>query len=388
MFIYKSINKKIIYNLALFYQMLMPSFLSLNILMSVKGAGIFVIENYKNNLVAVLFGKHNEEYSDLGGVLDPGEKAAFTACREAREESANLIKIEPNELKQIAIPINHLSYRSYVIYVTNLNETDYQHNIKKILKDCKQHAWKENDSMTRILLDDLLETVIEGFDTVHDINDRKINIRARTIAIVKTGMAIFKSLYSKIPHKLYQNVTLDSKMNCLIGTYTYTLSPNIPKTTQALPLKRSHRYAIYVVPNLKGEHINFNKCNELGGLHVTLVGFSADHPQIKQNLEYLSQSGNNVWKINKKTMRIDNNALYFDSETLNKAAKYLARNSFQKVKGKKFSGIDWHLTINCPITENIINVLKKVSWSFVAVRENIDQTYTLFEKYIVKEFDA
>jgi hypothetical protein len=351
-----------------------------------NGAGIFIVENYKNNLVAVLFGMQSAhgitEYNEPGGSIDFGEKTEETACRETREETANLIKILPHELLNISTPIIIHKYISYVIYVNKLITKDYYHNVNLIFNECKQHHWKENNSMVRVNLNSLINNAINNINIINDINGNKISVRDRTIEIAKKfNDGILAKL--NLPISLNKNITLNSKMLCLIGTNTYTIQQHIPQRQIAIPQKQKYKYAIYVVPNLKGKDKILHQCNKIwSGLHITLVGFSANHPPIEQNLKILSQRGIKSWKIDTSTISITNNTVYIRSKTLNKFAKSLTKNSFQNVKGKRFSGNPWHITFNnCIIPINIANVLKKVSWSFVIVRDNNDETYTWIKKY-------
>ena len=69
------------------------------------GAGILIMELYKSNPVIILFGFNKTNFSDPGGLLNIGETPEMGACRECREETANLINIQPNELLQFGIPI-------------------------------------------------------------------------------------------------------------------------------------------------------------------------------------------------------------------------------------------------------------------------------------------
>lgn len=352
----------------------------------IKGAGILIIENYKNNLVVTLFGNKGKEYSDLGGTVDPNENYVVTACREAREESANLIKIEPNELKKIGIPITFMSYKVYIVYVKNLNMKAYQQNVKKIFQECNKRVWKENNDMVRIPLNKMLDAIKKNKKEVNDIDNKKIQIRGRTIKIIEKANKILRNMDKQIPHLLHQNVTLDNKMQCLIGTYTYTLKKQNPKTQKSTPQKSIHPYAIYLVPHLKGKEKELHKCNqEKGGIHIELVGFSKNHPPIKPNLEYLSKIGKDQWKINGESIRIKNNAIYFDSNTLDKIASYLTQNTFQKVKGERFSKVDWHISMNCAITEKMLKIIKNTTWSLCIVRENDNKTYTWIDKYRVNK---
>jgi hypothetical protein len=345
------------------------------------GAGIFIVENNNNNLVAILFGNKGHEYSELGGVIDPGETPEETASREAKEESANLIQIKPHELKQISIPILHHKYMSYIIYINKISARDYYHNVKLVFGKCKPHVWKENSSMVRIDLQNLIQNSMANKNIMKDIDGNLIRVRDRTIGIVKKAINTFSNL--KNPITLHQNVTFTSRMSCLIGTYTYTIQQNIPQIQQLQNKTKS--YAIYAVPNFKNKDKHLHNCNiKWGGLHVTLAGFSPLHPQIKPFLQMLSRVGRKIWHINTNNIRIKNNTIYFNSRTLDKVANALANNGFNKIKGKKFSGVDWHITFeDCKIPPNIMNILAFVSWSFIIVRDNNDGTYSWLEKYTI-----
>ncbi len=185
------------------------------------GAGIFIIENYKGNLVAVLFGNKGRNYDDPGGLIDPGETPIETACRETREETANLIKISPDELHKISHKIIYKNYVSYVIFVENLSSKDYYHNINLVFGKCKPHFWKENSSMIRIDLQRLIKNTLANNDIVKDINGNYVKIRGRTLGIVKNAFPFLANL--KCPTRLKRNKTIKSRMACLIGTYTYTV---------------------------------------------------------------------------------------------------------------------------------------------------------------------
>lgn len=189
------------------------------------GAGIFIVQNYKNKNVVVLFGKNHKDYNEPGGIIDPGETPEEAACRETREETANLIKIKPHQLKKIGTPIRHHNYLSYIIYIKNLSLKDYYHNINLLQRKCnrrKHHHWMETDTAKRIDLDVFIKYVLADKNIIPDINGKMIPVRNRTIGIIKKGLNDFEKL--KNPVKLNDKVTVMSKMKCLIGTYTYILN--------------------------------------------------------------------------------------------------------------------------------------------------------------------
>jgi hypothetical protein len=189
------------------------------------GSGIFIIENYKNKRVVVLFG-NDEEYNDLGGKIDHGESSIDSACREAREESCNLFKFKPEQIRNISVPVQHRNYMSYFIYIKNLSLKNYYHNKNIIYGNCDRnihHYWMETNKAARIDLDVLIENSLKNNNIMYDINGNKIQVRMRVVDLMNN--AIKKGVFNKliIPKDLYPKLTIQSKMKCLIGTHTYVL---------------------------------------------------------------------------------------------------------------------------------------------------------------------
>lgn len=189
------------------------------------GSGIFIIQNYKNKKVVVLFG-NDIEYNDLGGTIDYDETSLDTACREAREESCNLVNFKPEQIKQISYPVQYRNYVSYFVYINKLSLKDYYYNKKIIYNNCdknKYKHWMETNKATRIDLDILIKNSLIYNNNVYDIRGKKIQVRNRVIDLIKKAyqMGIFYKL--DVPIDLYPKITFDSKMKCLIGTRTYIL---------------------------------------------------------------------------------------------------------------------------------------------------------------------
>lgn len=355
---------------------------------NLTGAGIFIIENYKNHIVATLFGNHGRSYSEPGGRIDPGESPEVAACRETREETANLIRIFPQELQQYSKPVIHNQYMAYIIYLKDINSQLHRHNVHKIFQDCGDHSWKENSSITRIPLRTLVEVALRNTHYATDLQGGIVNISDRTLGIVRKSIQILNNIsFSLFPLQLHVNMTVASRMSCLIGTYSCTVKPIQPPAQINLinqtPTK--YRYGVYIVPKLKPDNQKLHDCNpKWGGLHVTLLGFSSKHPDLRRNIKKTSRAGMNKWRMDTKTIEVRNNAVYFRSATLDKVANHLSKSGFQKIKGKFFSGLDWHITFaDCQIPHNIDEILKRVSWSFVIVKEENNGTYSWVKKYKV-----
>jgi hypothetical protein len=187
------------------------------------GAGIFIIELYKSIPVVVLFGFDKTNFSDPGGLLEIGETPEMGACRECREETENLINITPDELSKISIPIISGQYKSYAIYIQNINVRDYIKNVTQIFNTCSSMCWKETNTITRINLYDIINSAQKFSSYVYDIYGKKCFIRGRTMGLVRRGVSIFINMIKNNPVTLTRNLVTTSKMPCLIGTYSYTI---------------------------------------------------------------------------------------------------------------------------------------------------------------------
>jgi hypothetical protein len=199
----------------------------LNINTKYTGAGIFLIENYNEQPVVLLFGKHNKLYSDPGGNIDKGETLEETACRETKEETANLINIKPKELKIISKIIYLKSYVSYFVFINQIKSKDYYDNVEIIFNKCKEYFWKESNCIARVSIDELVDKMSSyDFTTskdfyAKDINNKSILIRSRVMFIVKHGIDILQNVNSMKIENLYPKMTLYSDTECVIGTTTY-----------------------------------------------------------------------------------------------------------------------------------------------------------------------
>ncbi len=354
------------------------------------GAGILILELYNSNIVVTLFGMNATNYSDLGGHIDPGETPQDAAYREGREESENLINIKPHELLQYGIPIIFKQYLCYIIYVQNLSFQDYAHNVNIIHSGCQGHyanVWKESNSMARIPLNNIISSAQNSLNYAYDVTGGMVYIRGRTMGIIRNSINTLLGIANTQPLQLYKHLVTTSRMPCLIGTYTYTLSPqshyNLPQMqhTQQNPHQMQQNphqisnieYAIYATPNLTiSSNKYFHKCNKTwGGMHITLTGYHLNQPSPKKFLKHISSIGTKPWKINTKTIKIKHNKIYIKSKTLDTIADFLFNHNFQRVKGPVHVHTKWHITSECKIPTNIKELLKNQTWSLVLVsRQN------------------
>lgn len=345
-----------------------------------KGAGLFVIELYMNTPVVTLFGKNGMNYSDPGGIVDKGETSEQTAYREGREETANLINIQPAELLQYSIPVKMGGYTSYVIYVENLSYKDFMYNENLINYGCNQRAWKETNSMTRVELSKIILAADNLLNYATDVNGVNVSIRDRTMGLVKYGSNIILSLLNTKPIPLYRHQVTTSRMPCLIGTFTYTISPMAIYTPSTLP---GHiEYAVYIAPDLTNASHPFllNCAPTWGGMHITLAGYHTNQPAPQSFLQHISNSGIKPWTVSDNTIKVRKRTIYFKSKTLDSIGDFLHENKFYKVKGPKYSGKKWHVTSECKIPSDIKNILKHQTWSLVLV-SNENGLITWLDKY-------
>jgi len=85
-------------------------------------------------------------------------------------------------------------------------------------------------------------------------------------------------------------------------------------------------------------------------------------------MQTLSLSGSYRWTINSNTVYVQNNVIYFQSERLDNIADYLYAYGFDNIKGPKHSGVQWHITSECPIPTNIAFLLKDLNWYLVLIK--------------------
>lgn len=185
------------------------------------GSGIFIIENHNGKKYALLFGNKKTYFSELGGKIEGNETIEKTACRETKEETANLINIKENQIKCISKKILHKHYLSYIIFIEKINIKDYYHNINLVYNNCKDHYWKETKDIIRIELNKLIDCVKNEKYYVFDKKGNKILIRNRTVGIIKKSFDVLENLEN--PIKLIPKTVIKNKEKCLIGTNTYIL---------------------------------------------------------------------------------------------------------------------------------------------------------------------
>jgi hypothetical protein len=194
-----------------------------------NGAGLVVVENYNNHKgrqepAVILFQSHRGLYQDLGGTIDKSDMkhkspTAFTACREAKEESRNTISItNAKHLGRTFVTI--YKYRAYFVGIKSglFFSKKYDYN-KKILDNSKiSRVWKETVDVQRFYLSDLIAAGIninKGNLNVTSAQGKMCIIGGRAKAILREGLAkkyIFQVLKTPIKLKLItDNKILNTK---------------------------------------------------------------------------------------------------------------------------------------------------------------------------------
>lgn len=151
---------------------------------------------------------------------------------------------------------------------------------------------------------------------------------------------------------------------------------------------RKHQYAIYIAPRQCPKYL-MNGNPLWNGIHITMVGFEYDHPEIKKTLLKLSTSARGKqWNpcTSKMTMKNygEETLVYIPSKTLNTICSSLLHHGFRKVKQ------NFHITIvteNVPCNIDLHSAIGAITeWDYVVVRRNKNNNIEWLERYPVHMF--
>ena len=177
-----------------------------------SGGLIIIQENYYNkkrnkNGPAVFLGfvRSKGLYELFYGKSDPGDRSpAYTACREAREESSNLFNFDHKRITDYVIKKNKYGPRDHYAFVVRvqsdpgISSVAFANNQTK-LKSLSHvpHTWLEMDSITRVFMEDIEMAIAAGYVSgdmiIKDVNNNPITIKDRDAEFLK--LAITSGLY-------------------------------------------------------------------------------------------------------------------------------------------------------------------------------------------------
>ena len=197
-----------------------------------SGAGIILIENYRNHSktrqepAVILFRDvQTGKFTDLGGRQDNNEPLNVTASREAKEESCNLFKFDPNFLAGMP-SYKHFNYVCYFMGLQGPIESSwYNHNRDLLSTRNVPREFKETDQMVRFYISDLRQIINQQGDLtgVTDANGNTgLVIEGRTKACIREYLIKGNQLPPFV--KLNQNTNFArGPQQFLYGTKCYYL---------------------------------------------------------------------------------------------------------------------------------------------------------------------
>lgn len=153
------------------------------------GSGILLYEydTKTDDIMFYLFKNARScSYNDIGGLKDKKDTSLFvTASREANEESADLIHIEPYILKNNAYVIKLSKYVCFLVKIKKniIKKKDYLQNLNQMKIDKRKKYWQETNDFIKVSLKKLIKNGIIDNKITHIfyINENKINSRVKVI---------------------------------------------------------------------------------------------------------------------------------------------------------------------------------------------------------------
>lgn len=178
------------------------------------GSGILLYEYDKQNddIIFYLFrNARSGSYNDIGGLKDKKDASLFdTACREANEESADLIHVDKELLKENAETIRLTKYVCFVLNVKPnvISKNDYLQNLQQMKIDNRKKYWQETNDFIKVSLNELIKNDIETNKITHMffVNDNKINSRVKVVIKKIISRDLIDKLKTIKPVKLKRTI--------------------------------------------------------------------------------------------------------------------------------------------------------------------------------------
>ena len=193
------------------------------------GAGILPIFILNNKPYLITFTIQRGIINDAGGKKESDDTILYTACRELFEESAGLIKIDDDEVKNNSlyfdIKKNNKYYRLYTIIINNIDITYYDKNLKKF-KEFNFNPFTETHGIKLMKLDSINNN--NNQITLTSNNEYKLLLAPRLNSIIKKILKKYNNLTTFYKY-LKKNVDIiELKKNTLnIDSYEYYTNKKI-----------------------------------------------------------------------------------------------------------------------------------------------------------------
>ena len=198
------------------------------------GAGVLPIFILNNKPYLITFTSSRGIISDAGGKKEKKDDVIYTACRELFEESAGLININEEELKNNSIYFDLKNddkyYRSYFTIIDNIDIKYYDTNLEKF-KKFNFNPFTETHGIKLMKLNDIY--IDDNKIKMTSINDYKLLLAPRLNKIIKKALKKYNKL-----NLLYKD--LKKNINII----------NLKKITQDI-----ESYEYYTYKKIKINHI-------------------------------------------------------------------------------------------------------------------------------------
>ncbi len=193
------------------------------------GSGILPIFILNKKPYLITFTMARGIINDAGGKKENNDSISYTACRELFEESAGLINIDEDQIKNNSLYFdlknNNKYYRLYTVIINNIDTTYYDKNLKKF-KEFNFNPFTETHGIKLMKLDSIIINNNQIILTSN--NDYKLLLAPRLNAIIKKILKKYNNLNAFYKY-LKKNVDIIElkKTTLNIDSYEYNTNKKI-----------------------------------------------------------------------------------------------------------------------------------------------------------------
>ncbi len=193
------------------------------------GSGILPIFILNKKPYLITFTMARGIINDAGGKKENNDSISYTACRELFEESAGLINIDEDQIKNNSLYFdlknNNKYYRLYTVIINNIDTTYYNKNLKKF-KEFNFNPFTETHGIKLMKLDSIIINNNQIILTSN--NDYKLLLAPRLNAIIKKILKKYNNLNAFYKY-LKKNVDIIElkKTTLNIDSYEYNTNKKI-----------------------------------------------------------------------------------------------------------------------------------------------------------------